>query len=214
MNWHDCKEERSTRSPNICFRRSLHTVATFDKFSFSRKLALATQDRTGDDEDPLLPPLLGLVPVLQEGVVVLALGYILWGVTLLGEFVVDEAELAALLTGRDSVQADVELGAVVRVGVLGMGVKLSKLISGSLLGAREPVASLVSIGLAILPVGHLRPVAHAAVLVEPQAGAAGVLLRGPVHARVEDVAHAGVGVRVEAVQTGAQVAGTLGGLEF
>ena len=72
MNWHDCKEERSTRSPNICFRRSLHTVATFDKFSFSRKLALATQDRTGDDEDPLLPPLLGLVPVLQEGVVVLA----------------------------------------------------------------------------------------------------------------------------------------------
>ena len=47
----------------------------------------------------------------------LPLGDILWGVTLLGEFVVDESELAALLTGRDSVQADVELGAVVRVGV-------------------------------------------------------------------------------------------------
>ena len=42
---------------------------------------------------------------------------VLWGVTLLGEFVVDEAELAALLTGRDSVQADVELGTVVGVGV-------------------------------------------------------------------------------------------------
>ena len=42
---------------------------------------------------------------------------VLWGVALLGEFVVDEAELAALLTGRDSVQADVELGTVVRVGV-------------------------------------------------------------------------------------------------
>ena len=76
----------------------------------------------------------------------------------------------------------------------------------------EYLSITVSIGLAILPVGHLRPVAHAAVLVEPQAGAAGVLLRGPVHARVEDVAHAGVGVRVEAVQTGAQVAGTLGRL--
>ena len=42
---------------------------------------------------------------------------VLWGVALLGEFVVDEAELAALLTGRDSVQADVELSTVVRVGV-------------------------------------------------------------------------------------------------
>ena len=49
----------------------------------------------------------------------LPLGDILWGVTLLGEFVVDESELAALLTGRDSVQADVELGTVVRVGVPG-----------------------------------------------------------------------------------------------
>ena len=42
---------------------------------------------------------------------------VLWGVALLGELVVDEAELAALLTGRDSVQADVELGTVVGVGV-------------------------------------------------------------------------------------------------
>ena len=40
--------------------------------SFSRKLAVATQDRTDDDEVPLLPPLLGLVPVLQECIVVLA----------------------------------------------------------------------------------------------------------------------------------------------
>ena len=70
----------------------------------------------------------------------------------------------------------------------------------------------VGIGLAVLPVGHLRPVAHTAVLVEPEARAAGVLLGGAVNARIEDVAHAGVGVRVEAVQTGAQVAGTLGGL--
>merc|ERR1740116_25005 len=182
--------------------------------SFSRKLAVATEVRADDDEGPLLPPLLGLLPVLQERVVVFALWDVLWGVALLGELVVDESELAALLTGRDSVQADVELGTVVRVGVLGVGVELTKLIGGSLLGAGEPIAGLVSIGLALLPVGHLGPVADTAVLVEPEAGAAGVLLRGAVHARVEDVAHAGVGVRVESVQTGAQVAGTLGGLKF
>ena len=70
----------------------------------------------------------------------------------------------------------------------------------------------VGIGLAVFPVGHLRPVADSAVLVEPEPGAAGVLLRGAVHAGVEDVAHPGVGVRVESVQTGAQVAGTLGRL--
>ena len=70
----------------------------------------------------------------------------------------------------------------------------------------------VSVSLAVLPVGDLGPVAHAAVLVEPEPGAAGVLLGGAVDAGVEDVAHAGVGVRVEPVQTGAQVAGTLGGL--
>merc|ERR1719186_287400 len=167
--------------------------------SFSRKLALATQDRTDDGEDPLLPPLLGLVPVLQEGVVVLALWDVLGCVALLGEFVVDESELAALLTGRDSVQADVELGTVVRVRVLGMGVELAKLISGSLLGAGEPVVGLVCISLALLPVGHLGPVTDPAVLIEPESGAAGVFLSGPVHAGVEDVAHAGVGVRVEPV---------------
>ena len=50
-----------------------------------------------------------------------------------------------------------------------------------------------SIVLAIPPVGRLGPVACAAVLVEPQAGLAEVLLRGPVDARVEFVARAGVG---------------------
>jgi len=177
-------------------------------------LAVATEDRAGDDEDPLLPPLLGLLPVLQECVVVFALWDVLWCVALLGELVVDESELATLLSGRDSVQADVELGTVVGVRVLGMGVELTKLIGGSLLWAGEPVARLVGIGLALTPIGHLGPVADTAVLVEPEAGAAGVLLRGAVHARVEDVAHAGVGVGVESVQTGAQVAGTLGRLEF
>ena len=53
----------------------------------------------------------------EENVLDLPLWDVLWCVALLGELVVDEAELAALLTGRDSVQADVELGTVVRVGV-------------------------------------------------------------------------------------------------
>jgi len=160
----------------------------------------------------LLPPLLGLLPVLQEGVVVLTLWDVLGGITLLGDLVVDKSKLATLLSGRDSVQADVELGTVVRVRVLGVGVELTELISRSLLGTSEPVVGLVSVSLAVLPVGDLGPVADAAVLVEPESGGASVLLGGSVHASVEDVAHAGVRVRVEAVQTGAQVARALGRL--
>ena len=58
-----------------------------------------------------------LVWATNFNVLDLPLWDVLWGVALLGELVVDEAELAALLTGRDSVQADVELGTVVGVGV-------------------------------------------------------------------------------------------------
>jgi len=215
----DCKEERDQLDRQIFVFAALYTRRQRLINSFSLKLAkVATDDGEGPllglGLGPLLPPLLRLVPVLQEGVVVFALWNVLWGVALLGELVVDESKLAALLTGRDSVQADVELGTVVRVGVLGVGVELTKLIGGSLLGAGETVVCLVGIGLAVLPVGHLRPVAHTAVLVEPEARAAGVLLGGAVNARIEDVAHAGVRVRVESVQTGAQVAGTLRGLEF
>merc|ERR1719192_671282 len=162
----------------------------------------------------LLPPLLGLLPVLQEGVVVLTLWDVLGGVTLLGDLVVNKSELATLLSGRDSVQADVELGTVVRVRVLGVGIELTELISWSLLGTSKPVVGLVSVSLAVLPVGDLGPVADAAVLVEQLARGASVLLGGSVHASVEDVAHAGVGVRVEAVQTGAQIARALGRLEL
>ena len=68
----------------------------------------------------------------------------------------------------------------------------------------------VSVSLAVLPVGDLGPVADAAVLVEPEAGGAGVLLGLPVHAGVEDVADGGVRVGVETIETRAEVAGTLG----
>ena len=42
---------------------------------------------------------------------------VLGSITLLGDLVVDKSELATLLSGRDSVQADVELSTVVRVRV-------------------------------------------------------------------------------------------------
>merc|ERR1719278_735382 len=157
----DCKEERSTRFCQI-FAALYSAGNVVGQFLFLEKIfsAVATQGRSDDEEEDvsLLPPLLGLVPVLQECVVVFALWDVLGGVALLGELVVDKSELAALLAGGDPVQADVELGTVVRVGVLGMGVELAELIGGSLLGASEPVVGLVGVGLAILPVGDLGPV--------------------------------------------------------
>ena len=70
----------------------------------------------------------------------------------------------------------------------------------------------VSVSLAVLPVGDLGPVADTAILVEPESRGASVFLGGSVDASVEDVAHTGVRVRVEAVQTWAQVARALGRL--
>jgi len=184
----------------------LFVCCRYENFLLSQEcLALQTA--------PLLSALV-LVSILQEGVVVLALRDILGGIALLGQLVVDQPELAALLPRGDAVEADVELGAVVGVGVLGVGVKLAELVRGGLLGTSEAAGGLVGIGLALGPVGDLRPVADSAVLVEPEAGGAGVLLGVPVHAGVEDVADAGVGVGVEAVETGTQVARSLGGLEL
>jgi len=80
--------------------------------------------------DLLLPPLVILI-LIKEGVVVFAFRYILRSITLVGELIEHEAELAALLSGGDAVEADVEVGAVVGVSVLGVGVKLAELISGS-----------------------------------------------------------------------------------
>merc|ERR1712080_107998 len=128
---------------------SLSTLAT------KNSLKNCSQDGAGC----LLPPLLGLLPVLQEGVVVLALWDVLGNITLLGDLVVDKSEFATLLSGRDSVQADVELSPVVRVRVLGVGVELTELISRCLLGTSEPVVGLVSVSLAVLPVSDLGPVA-------------------------------------------------------
>ncbi len=67
-------------------------------------------------------------------------------------------------------------------------------------------------GVAVLSVGLGGPVANTLVLVEPEAGGADVLLSLAVDTGVEDVAGAGVGVSVEAVQTWALVVGSSGSL--
>ena len=72
----------------------------------------------------------------------LPLRYIFRSITLFCELIVDKAKLASLLSGGDSVQTNEELGAVVGIGVLRMGVELSKLISGSVSGTLEPISSL------------------------------------------------------------------------
>jgi len=85
----------------------------------------------------LPPPALRLV-LVQEGVVVLAFWDILGRVTLQGGLVKDESELTALFPGGDVVETDEELGTVVGVSELGMGVDLSELVAVGLLGAAEP----------------------------------------------------------------------------
>jgi len=158
--------------------------------------------------------LLGLFVIFKEGIIVFAFRNILRCITLLGSLVVNKTQLTALLSGGDTVQTDEELGAVVGISVLGMRVKLTKLINGSLLGALETTLGLVRLSLALFPVSDLGPVANTGELVEPEAGRAGVLLGEAVNAGVEDVAHRGVGVSVETIQPGAQVVGSLGGLEL
>ena len=96
--------------------------------------------------DLLLPPLVVLI-LIKEGIVVFAerekgndtvqlrhhlnspFRYILRSITLVGQLIENKAELTALLSGRDSVQADVEVSAVVGISVLGVGVELAELIS-------------------------------------------------------------------------------------
>ena len=72
----------------------------------------------------------------------LPLGNLLGRCALLREGVVDESKLAALLPRGDVVEADEELGTIVRVGVLGVGVELSELVRVGLFGAGEPASGL------------------------------------------------------------------------
>ena len=104
--------------------------------------------------DLLLPPLVVLI-LIKEGIVVFAerekgndtvqmrhhfnspFRYILRSITLVGQLIENKAELTALLSGRDSVQADVEVSAVVGISVLGVGVELAEFVDGSSLGTLE-----------------------------------------------------------------------------
>ena len=65
--------------------------------------------------------------------------YIFGSVALFGDVIVDESKLTSLSPGGDAVEADVELGAVLRVGVLGVGVQDASL--QGLVGTLEPVDS-------------------------------------------------------------------------
>ena len=67
----------------------------------------------------------------------------------------------------------------------------------------------VRVSFAIFPICGLWPVADTAVLVKPEPGGAGVFLCSSVHTGVEDMAHTGVGVGVETIETRAQVTGAL-----
>jgi len=98
--------------------------------------------------------------------------YILRSITLLGQFIVDQTKFTPLFSGRDSVQTNVELGAVVGVSVLGVRVELSKLISWGVGWTLKSVSSLksISLGLAFASVSGFWPVADSAVLVKPESG--------------------------------------------
>jgi len=169
-----------------------------------------------DDLNHLLSSLAVILLIVEEGVVIFALRYIFRSIALFCELIVDKTKLASLLSGGDSVQANEELGAVVGIGVLGVRVELAKLISGSVSRALEAISRLESVGLslALLPVSRLGPVADAAVLIEPEAGGAGVLLCLAIHTGVEDVTDGRVGVGVETIEAGTQVTGALGLLEL
>jgi len=169
-----------------------------------------------DDLNHLLSSLAVILLIVEEGVVIFALRYIFRSIALFCELIVDKTKFASLLSWGDSVQTNEELGAVVGIGVLGVRIELSKLISGSVGGTLEPVSSLQSIGLslALLPVRDLWPVADAAVLIKPETGGAGVLLCLSINTGVEDVADGGVGVGVETIEAGTQVTGALGLLEL
>jgi len=87
--------------------------------------------RTSSRGHGLLPPpvVAGLV-IVQEGVVIFAFRYIFRSIALLGQLVVDKTKFTPLFSGRDAVQTDEEFSAVISVSILGMGIVLTKFISG------------------------------------------------------------------------------------
>ena len=113
---------------------------------------------------------LGIV-VLQESIVVFALGHIFGRIAGLCVLVVHQAQLAALFTGGNSVQADVEFGTVRGISVFRMRIRKAKDVSlGFELGALETVLRYLMIGRTAGPFSLGRPVADTTEFVKPEAG--------------------------------------------
>lgn len=134
---------------------------------------------------------------------------------MLADGVVDEAKLTTLNPWGDSVQANVELGAILCVGVLGMGIGQAEAIfSGFHFGALESTLSNLGLAFTFLSLGICGPVANTLVFVEPQTGRASVFFGNTVNAGVKNIAHGRIWMGVEAVQTWAEVIQTPGRLKL
>ena len=139
-----------------------------------------------------------------------AFGDVLGEIALLAVGVEDLAEIAVLFTGSDSVQADVELLAVGRVGISGVG--LGERLGGGQLGASETIfqkfftdaASSASSGF---------PGADTAGIIEVEAGWADIVLGLAIDTVNELVALGRIGVLEDAVPARA-LSITLGRLEL
>jgi hypothetical protein len=124
----------------------------------------------------LLWPLLELwhglgIVVLQESIVVFALGHIFGRIAGLCVLVVHQAQLAALFARGNSVQADVEFGTVRGISVFRMRIREAKDFPlGFELGALETVLRYLMFGRTAGPFSLGRPVADTTELVKPEAG--------------------------------------------
>lgn len=154
--------------------------------------------------------------LFQVRVVVFAFLHVLRSITFLGLCVVYKTKFAAMFTGSDAVQADIELGAILGVQVPWVGLQLVKQVELGLAGALESSGGVLGISLwfALCPVCNIRPVTDSDVFIEPEPAAALVLLGHAIHAGVEYMADVGLGMGVESIQAGAEVTVALWGLEF
>lgn len=109
--------------------------------------------------------------VLQESIVVFALGHIFGRIAGLCVLVVHQAQLAALFARGNSVQADVEFGTVRGIRVFRMRIRKAKDVPlGGELGALETVLRYLMVGSTAGPFSLGRPVADTTELVKPEAG--------------------------------------------
>ena len=113
-----------------------------------------------------------------------------------------------------AIEAHVEFGAVLRVGVFGMGVGNAESVGLHARRALEAALEGFVLSAARLAVGLTGPVANTLVFVEPEAGSASVLLSHALDTSVENVADALIGMSVKTVKTRAEVIGALRRLKF